>query len=198
MAASTVNRRMTALARRRQTLLNENARARSRGTGVHPAKTSKVDFIRAMAGSHGVKKRIAERLKVTRGTVDDLLERPDWSDVRELYFEELKTRTDYAEDRLMRSIVQEDDPVLATKAATWLLERTMAETYGKRVIQTTVHEGGQNPIRHIGIQIPVEALDKPVEVQRELLKSLDQHEQRQIEAEKRKLVAAKVVDDGNT
>lgn len=75
----------------------------------------------AIRGSRGVKSAIAERLGVTRNTVDNYLVR--WATARDLYNEERALLVDMSESVVVRALVDEDVRIAAPMARFVLQQR---------------------------------------------------------------------------
>lgn len=167
--------------RARWRLTTHNAKAQeppvSMARNVVP-QTTKQAFIDALIGSCGNKKVIAEKLHVSRQTVCNLLNRPDWADVRDLYAQELELSLDDAEETIRHLINQRGDLRVAGENARWLLSRLKKETYGlaDRRFPVNVNVNNQNNTQVntalVGA-IPVESLTLPIEVKRQLLEAVD-------------------------
>lgn len=110
---------------------------RSRKKVGRPLAAGKVRFFRAMRNTRGIKKLIADNLGISCQTVANLLERPDWADVREAWLAEKEQAIDTAEDTVLKAIeqwrevetprgdkVMVGDADLATTTAKWLLSNS--------------------------------------------------------------------------
>lgn len=137
------------------------------------AVTKKADFIRALEGTGGIKNEIAKNLGVSRMTVRKLLVRPDWADVREAWEEECENLGDLAVTTIKDMIKQRLDFGTAAGAAKWYLSRVRREQFGDE--SKTIIEGGKKPlqINQLNANIPIEALDLPIEVKRQIINALD-------------------------
>jgi len=94
------------------------------------------DVIEAIQGTGGVKTRIAQKLNVTRQTIDNYLER--WVTVREAYEEEKARIDDIARNVIIKSLKAED---LST--AKWWATMKMADEFSNKTRQEiTGAEGG--------------------------------------------------------
>lgn len=155
------------------------ARVRSRKTWRQG--TSKLRFIKAMKGTRGIKKLIADALGITYNTVHQLLERPDWQDVKQAWLDEKEKSADKAEDAILKSIEDYDeDPALATNNARWLLSKLRPKEFGDKT--TTVLEGGENPIKVMAGMVDLNQLALPPEIKRQVLNALDAKDEQEREA----------------
>lgn len=143
---------------------------------VMPARTKKREFKKAMAGTGGIKSLIAENLGVARSTVTTLLDRPDWADVLALYMEEVEAGKDEAETCIRDAIKQRGDLSTASLNARWLLSRVRRQKYGDE--STVKVEGGKTPVRLdvLSANIPVESLNLPLELKRQIIEAMDAKE----------------------
>lgn len=132
-----------------------------------PRKPSinKVEFMRAIPGTGGVLCKIADNLQITRDRVARLLERPDWMEVRDYLFHEMETAADKAETAINEIIDQRLDTPSRLRAACYLLEHRRKSIFGQEL--KVKHEGGDSPIRVLGINLDLNALS--VDVKRQLL-----------------------------
>jgi hypothetical protein len=146
--------------------------ARSRKKG-RPFAAGKQRFIRAMRNTRGIKRLIADNLGIAYQTVANLLERPDWADVREAWLAEREKAIDTAEDTVLKAI-EGDDPIPATTNARWLLSKLRPAQYGEK--QTAVIEGGDKPLKILQGVVDLNALALPLEIKRHVLQALDAKE----------------------
>lgn len=152
-----------------------------RSRGGRPLSSSKYRFIRALRQTRGIKTLIAKNLGVTYSVVHDLLERPDWSDVKQAWLDEKEKSADKAEDVILKSIEDYDeDPSLATANAKWLLSKLRPKEFGDKT--TTVLEGGENPIKVMQGMVDLNALALPPEIKRQVLEALDAKDEAEREA----------------
>lgn len=140
-------------------------------------KVTRSQVIRAIEDSGGIKKDIAGKLKISRPYLDKLLNLPGWEVVKKVYLEEVSTVTDDAENTIRKAINAHYDLPTASANARWYLSKIKKDTYGDET--TTVIEGGKSPLKTINVNVPIEALDLPVETQRQILEALDKREQEQ-------------------
>jgi transposase len=146
-----------------------------------PRATSvtKAQFTKALRGTAGIKVTIAKRLNVHRDTIHNLLARADWDDVRAEYEWEVQSGVDAAERCILDAIKQRENPSLAVAAARWFLSRRRPEKYGLKRKVTV--EGGDKPIQtqnlNMNANIPIEALNLPLETKRQILQALELKEQ---------------------
>ena len=141
---------------------------------ARPARTKKQTFIQALAGTGGILIAIARNMGVHRQTVVNLIERPDWADMRALLKEEIDTRADLAEEAILTSIKSRVDPS-QTLNARWYLSKVKKVIYGDET--RTVIEGGETPVKVATLNIDVNELDLPLELKREILLALDKKEE---------------------
>lgn len=152
-----------------------------RSRGGRPLSSSKYRFIRALRHTRGIKTLIAANLGVTYSVVHDLLERPDWQDVRQAWLDEKEKSADKAEDAILKSIEDYDeDPALATNNARWLLSKLRPREFGDK--STTVLEGGENPIKVMHGMVDLNDLALPPEIKRQVLNALDAKDEAEREA----------------
>lgn len=164
-----------------QVMMKERVRSRRRMGPI----TGKLRFIKAMKGTRGNRRLIAENLRIGYNTVCLILQRPDWQDVKALLDAERQKAIDKAEDVVMNAI-EGNDVVIATQNARWLLARLRPDQYAEK--STTVLEGGNNPIKVLQGVVDLNALNMPLEVKRQVLAALDAKQ----EAEREKELIPKV------
>lgn len=131
---------------------------------------------KAIKGSGGNRKVIADRLGKTRAAVSFCLDkRPlvskTWVKVRIAYDNECEALCDTAEKTIKDLVKQRDDIGEAGKNARWLLEKRRRGVYGDT--KTVLVEGGDKPIQIVHKQIEIDYDKLPVHVQRELLKAAE-------------------------
>lgn len=140
---------------------------------------SKRKFKRALKGTAGVYKEIAQRLNTSVHQVKKYLDRPGWEDMREAWREEKDRVMDLAEDAVARAIECEDLE-LATKNARWYLERKGKDKgYSDRL----EIEGGDRPVRHEHGVVVLDArklAELSVEERKEMLKRINEEEMKQL------------------
>lgn len=146
------------------------------GTGVR-AKTSKLDFLKAMQGTGGIIAKIAENLNVQRVTVKALLSRPEWKDVRDHWELVCEEPDDAAENTLYKAILAGD-----WKAAAWWLEKRRKDKYG---METKVTHAGTVKTMNMNLNanIPFDTLNLPPDVKRAVLAAIDAGEEAAMAAE---------------
>jgi transposase len=142
-----------------------------------PIRITKKKFLKALAGTGGIKQRIAERLGTSQVTVRNILRRPDWLDVRIAFEEETERLVDAAESRIVREIEHGDDAAVATANARWFLSRKGKHRgYGDET--KTIVEGGDKPInvdvRQLSIVTIEDLRAMPIDARRALLARLEQ------------------------
>lgn len=94
------------------------------------------EVIEAIEGTGGVKTRIAEKLNVTRQTVDSYLDR--WVTVRDAYEDEKAAIDDIARDVIIKALKNGD---LST--AKWWASMKMSDEFGERHRQEISGPEGQ-------------------------------------------------------
>jgi hypothetical protein len=152
-----------------------------RSRGGRPLSSSKYRFIRALRQTRGIKTLIAANLGVTYSVVHNLLERPDWADVRQAWLDEREKSADKAEDAILKSIEDYDeDAALATANARWLLSKLRPKEFGDK--STTVLEGGENPLKIMAGMVDLNQLALPPEIKRQVLNALDARDEAEREA----------------
>jgi len=105
--------------------------------------------INAIKGSDGIKTTIADKLGVTRQTVDAYLRR--WATAQQVYDEECEKVGDLAESVLVASIRKGD-----TQDAKWYLSRIRREKYATRTEQDVTSGGEPIAINFTGNVSPDE------------------------------------------
>jgi hypothetical protein len=135
-------------------------------------------FRKAVQGTHGNRRLIAEKLECSYGLVQRIINTrgsdPRWQRaITEFYLEQERV-LDLSENAIIDCIKQEHNRELRLKAATWMLtQQGKQRGYGDR--SRVIHEGGENPIRvnHAHAVIPFEALKLPVKLRKDILRALD-------------------------
>lgn len=125
----------------------------------------------AIKGSLGIKKRIAERLRVGWCAVQVALHRPGWESCLAAWQRENDSVGDLMESTVLRAAEEyEDNPEHATLNARWFLEKRHPDKYSKRTEH--VLSGGKQPIQ-VQTQdiLPVDSL--PLALRKELLKAIE-------------------------
>jgi len=97
-------------------------------------KRNAAEVIEAIDGTGGIKTTIAQKLGVTRHTVDGYLDR--WVTVQQAYRDEVERVGDMAEMTLLKAIKDGD-----TGAAKWYLSRVRRGKFAKRQ-EITGSDGG--------------------------------------------------------
>ena len=153
----------------KQRLLN----GKKNGTRRKPtARIRKRRFLNALEDSAGIKQKIAERLGCARGTVDNLLNRKGWEDVRAAYEDEVDKVGDLAEETVRFAMKNRVDLHVASQNARWYLERMCKDRgFGKEEKLTL--QGGDKPIEITQQAIPIEALDLPLVLRKQILQHLE-------------------------
>lgn len=146
-----------------------------------PTKYTKADFIRAMTGTQGTMLRIAKNMGCDRSTVRGLLARPDWQDMRDLLAQDIKAGDEELVDlsllALHDALKQRLDQNLSASVGKWVLSRRRKELYGDETRNTTIVEGGANPVQMAHMHVSVESLNLPVEVKRQILEAHDRKQE---------------------
>jgi hypothetical protein len=138
------------------------------------APITKRRFLKALAGTGGIKRTIAMRMNTSEAIVRRLLKRPDWDDVRLAWEEETERLVDDAESRIVFEIQHGMDPAVATANARWFLTRKGKHRgYGDE--SKTIVEGGDRPIdvRQLSIVTIEDLRAMPLDVRKSLLASLE-------------------------
>ncbi len=147
-----------------------------------PPRVAKRAFVKALAGTGGILKLIAERLQVQPQTVRRWLDRPDWEDMRDAFDAEQESVLDLAERQVVRAIKNKYDRKEANAMARWYLERKGKERgYGKE--STITVEGGDNPLRVLAGVVNIDDLNLPLHIRRKLLEAQDVLEAEVVEQE---------------
>jgi len=130
---------------------------------------------KAIVGSGGLKTVIAERLGVAWGTVNDILKRKGWEDIRTIWEEELEAVGDLAEETIQFAMRQRLDISSASLNARWYLG--LRHRHRGFVEQSKVIvEGGENPIKVEQSLIDVDSLKLPIAVRKALLAAIEERE----------------------
>jgi len=139
-------------------------------------RITKARFLRAIEGTGGIRKRIAERLRCHPSRIYNLLVKPDWDDMRLALVDEEERISDLAEELIEYAIMDRTDVPTAVRASMWHLSRRRREKYGDE--SKMVIEGGKNPIKtqSTTIAITVDTLDLPVEVRATILEAMEKKE----------------------
>jgi len=157
-------------------------RGEKRPLVLDPARTSKFDFIRAIKGTGGNRREIAERMGVSQTTVYNLLRRPDWADVAALVVEEEQAVREALVSVSIRAIqdaiTQRQDIGVAANTAKWYLSKAVRHVFGDDGKMTI--DGGPNPIRVIQVQIPADILNQPLEAKKAALAIAEEEERRAV------------------
>jgi len=136
-------------------------------------------FLKALAGTGGLKTEIAERLGCAYGTVLELLKREDWADVVARYWEEVEQVGDLAEQCVRSAITQRLDLGVASLNARWYLTRKCRDR-GYQDASKLVVEGGDKDkpvhVAHSDADVSLEDLDLPLELKRKVLEALERRE----------------------
>jgi len=127
---------------------------------VGKTKRSLGQVIEAIRGSGGIKKAIADRLGVSRNTVDNYLAR--WKSAREAYNEETEVFLDLAESILLMNLKlqherqrKEREPVNSGDARWTLSARGGDRGYApKQRQEITGKDGGPMVIKEVIVKIP--------------------------------------------
>ena len=146
-------------------------------------KASPERMIKAIDGSGGLKRVIAERLGCSYSTVDDALrkEGEEWDDVRLALKIERERIGDIAEETVAETMVQRLDLSVASTTARWYLDRKHRDRgYGKE--EKITLEGGKNPLRiENQTLVPIGELELPLETKKEILKAMEKWERKKRE-----------------
>lgn len=134
---------------------------------------SKSAFLRALKGSGGIKARIADKLKCDRGTIDNLLNRPDWEDVRSAYITEVDETADIAEQSIRDAMEDDSDRAVATLNARWYLSKVRRERFGDD--RTVTVQGGDKPIQTVNanLNVDIASLKLPLDTKKQILKAME-------------------------
>lgn len=135
---------------------------------------SRRKFLKAIIGTGGVKKLIAERLGCSYETVRRCLEREDWEDVRWAVQDEMDKVADLAEETIALTIKQRLDLNLASQNARWLLTRARHKDRKMGDESKVTVEGGDRPLRlQQSVQMSLDTIDLPIEVKRSILEAME-------------------------
>lgn len=134
---------------------------------------------KAIAGSGGILNRIAKRLSVTRGRVCKMLDK--WPDAQVAMEQERETVLDLAEGTIHEMMMQRIDFREAAANARWYAEKR-GEKRGYAPRKTVTIEGGDKPLRvQNETLLPLDKLDLPIEVKRQILDAMEAYENLQKE-----------------
>lgn len=142
-------------------------------------KLTKRKILKAIIGTGGIRKLIAERCGCCYMTIFNAMHK--WPEVMAAIKEEEEKIADLAQQTIRFAIEQRLDLNIASQNARWLLTRARYRDRGMGDESKVIHEGGDKPVQVRG-GVPIEALDLPIEVRRKILEALDQ----KIEADKAK------------
>ena len=134
---------------------------------------TKCRFLKALEGTGGLRTLIAKNLGCPVQSVYNILARDEWADMREALQREQDSVADSAEKTVKEMIAQRVDYNVASTTARWLLTRARHKDRQMGDESKVVHEGGDKPIEIKGDNVPVEHLDLPIEVKRQVLEALD-------------------------
>lgn len=140
---------------------------------------TKTRFLKALPGTGGIKKDIAERLGVGWGALHEALKRKGWDDMRKAYQEECETLVDIAEQTIRYTIEQRLDIGQARQASQWYLERKAPERGYKNESKLKV-EGGDHPIQ-IEPVFSIDSLNLSIDLRRQILEAIEKKEIEQLE-----------------
>lgn len=133
-------------------------------------------YRKAILGSFGNKSLIAERLGCSVAAVYKALAREGWEDIKALLEIELERVADVAEDTILTAMKQRMDMATASRTAQWLLSRARHRNRKMTDESKVIHEGGDKPIQ-VSSAIPVDALDLPLEVRKQILEAVERKAQ---------------------
>jgi hypothetical protein len=136
--------------------------------------------MRAIKGSGGIKTLIAKALDCHICTVHILLNKPGWDDVREALQQEIESVADLAEKNIRSALLQRFGPDHAMQTSKWLLTRPRYARRGMMDANRIAIEGGDSPIQVQTTNVPIEALNLPVEVRRQILKAIEEKEKQDV------------------
>ena len=87
------------------------------------SRPSKVRILRAIPKSGGLLSKIARKANIPTSTLNKLIARSGWQEIREAIQEERDRTLDTAQDTVHTAITQRDDMSLALRAAQYYLDR---------------------------------------------------------------------------
>ena len=134
--------------------------------------------MRAIRGTCGIISKIAGNLGCGYLTVRRYLNKPGWEDVRERYMYEIESMCDLAECTLVKAM-KSDDLRTASSTARWWLEKKRRQEYGQK---SEVDITPKPPNIDVNTNVPIDALDLPLETRRTILAAMRER--------KRKMLAA--------
>jgi len=149
-------------------------RKNGKKTGTRPVTPSRVKKV--IEGSGGITSAMAERLGCSYSALKYALKEKTgdaWDEVRELVEIEREQIVDIAEGTNKEMMLQRLEPSVALKASHFTLDRLgKSRGYGKSSELTL--QGGENPLRiEAQTLIPIEDLDLPVKVKRQVLRAME-------------------------
>lgn len=140
-------------------------------------KITKPMMREAIKDCWGIKTAVAERCGCTLKHVVDVLRRPDWKDLLELFEQERHRLVDKAETVIVDTFEEgraKAEPAVASRNARFVLERLGKDRgYGKE--ETLVLEGGSVPIG-IASNVSIDSLNLTLAEKRRLLEALEAKE----------------------
>ena len=152
------------------------------GNGITPAQ-----FKKALPGTCGNVKLIAERLQVSWGCIYNKLKRlreghkkyqtKAWQSAWQAYKDEQEYMADIAEETIGDVMRQRLDLSSAARTAKWYLERKHGEDRGYKEKRELTLEGGSTPI-HVKNEevLPLDSLDLPLDVRKQILEAMEKKE----------------------
>ena len=144
----------------------------------HPEKVrrrlTRTRLLKAVVDSGGVLTEIAKRLDCTYHALWSVIKNEKFPDVNERIEEEKEVVGDLAERTVKEVMQQRLDVPSAARTARWWLERKCSDRGFKEKKELTL-EGGKRPLQvNQGALIPIDELNLPLEVRRELLKAIEE------------------------
>ena len=140
------------------------------------AKITPARLMRAIQGSAGIKRVIAEKLDVTYSSIWDVLHNPKtkWDDCRAAIKIEEELVGDIAEETVRESMQQRIDMSVASTTARWYLEKRRKSFEPKSRMTL---EGGKTPLQVQQTYIPIGKLNLPLAVKVQVLEAMEQYQE---------------------
>lgn len=157
-------------------------RGRKKGVPQEGPKITAENLIEAIAVVGPVKNRMAKYIGVGYCAIAAALKKEKYQHVAKIYHDAMEWMADLAEETLVDCMEQRKDLNTAASTARWfLMKKNIGQERGYSDKKTVALEGGDKPVQvetnASPALIPIESLDLPLEVRRELLKAIEQEKE---------------------
>ena len=133
---------------------------------------------RAIEGSGGIKKTIAERLSLPYMTVWKIIERAG-QPIQDMIDHEKEYMADVAESTVLEAMQQRLDIATASRTALRVLNSTKHNKRGYSENNKLTLEGGDNPLKIQNESVlDIDNLDLPLKVRKQILKAMNKKEKK--------------------